>query len=75
MSNWKHTLDFSYFYHNDEVATSRKGELIEKEIQKVLKKYLNYEDAYRFDTNLADIADMFLCTTGWEMRTLGMSLG
>lgn len=71
MNNWKHTLNFKYFYHNDELSIQQKGELVEKEIQKVLKSKLDYEDMYTFDMCLSDIADTFLSITGWEDEVSG----
>lgn len=51
MPEWKQTLDFSPWYHDEEISIPEKGKLVAKTICRVIK---DYEEDY----TLSEIIDM-----------------
>ena len=53
MADWKHTIDVSYFYHDDVLSVRRKGILLAGELR---KKVLPW---YEQDDDLKDMIEAF----------------
>lgn len=65
MVRWDYTLDFTHFYHNDDLTIKEKGEMVSKKINRVLKKYLDWDNNRdHFDFELDDIQDAMMNITG-----------
>ena len=58
LRNWKHTINFKYFWDDDEISITEKGRLASKELNKLEKHFPNDYELEDAIDNFCDVSEI-----------------